>query len=284
MMEPKQSGKNIRLVAVDLDGTLLSNDKTLSVMNEQVLNKAMKQGIIIVPATGRPATGLPKVLLENENIKYAICSNGATIMDLREKKAMFHCNLKQEIAIQIIETLRSLDPILDIFAEGKIFTEQRNMERLDNFLIPSNMISYIYETRNCVDDILDFIQSNELHIEKINLFFQNLDLRHKVEERLENISGISITSSLNNNMEINHMNANKGYGLKWLARYLGLHMEHVMACGDSNNDIEMLNAAGLAIAMGNGTDAIKRIADNVTLSNEESGVAVAIEKYILESY
>lgn len=284
MMEPKQSGKNIRLVAVDLDGTLLSNDKTLSVMNEQVLNKAMKQGIIIAPATGRPATGLPKVLLENENIKYAICSNGATIMDLREKKAMFHCNLKQEIAIQIIETLRSLDPILDIFAEGKIFTEQRNMERLDNFLIPSNMISYIYETRNCVDDILDFIQSNELHIEKINLFFQNLDLRHKVEERLENISGISITSSLNNNMEINHMNANKGYGLKWLARYLGLHMEHVMACGDSNNDIEMLNAAGLAIAMENGTDAIKRIADNVTLSNEESGVAVAIEKYILESY
>lgn len=284
MMEPKQSGKNIRLVAVDLDGTLLSNDKTLSVKNEQVLNKAIKQGVIIVPSTGRPATGLPKVLLENENIKYAICSNGATVMDLREKKVMFHCDLKKEIAIKIIETLRFLDPILDIFAEGKIFTEQRNMERLDNFLIPSNMIPYIYETRNCVDDILNFIQSNELHIEKINLFFQNLDSRHKVEERLENILGISITSSLNNNMEINHMNANKGYGLRRLARYLGLHMEHVMACGDSTNDIEMLDAAGLAIAMENGTDAIKRIADNVTLSNEESGVAVAIEKYILESY
>ena len=280
-MELKQSGRNIRLVAIDMDGTLLSNDKTLSVRNEQVINKVLNRGIFIVPATGRPVTGLPKVLLDNKSILYAICSNGAAIMDLNKNKVIFHCYLKQNITLQIIEALRPFDPILDIFAEGKIFTEQRNMKRLDNFLIPSNMIPYIYKTRTCVDDISDFLQLNELHIEKVNLFFQNLDLRHQVGEILKNISGISITSSLNNNMEINHMNANKGFALKWLASYLGLHMKQVMALGDSNNDMEMLNVAGLAIAMENGTDDIKRIADNVTSSNQESGVAVAIEKYVL---
>ncbi|WP_029452883.1 Cof-type HAD-IIB family hydrolase [Clostridium algidicarnis] len=280
-MEQKQNGKNIRLVAIDMDGTLLSNDKTLSVKNKQVLNQGIKQGVLIVPATGRPMEGIPKELLENENILYAICSNGASIIDLIKKEIIFHCYLKREIAIMVIEALRHLDPILDIFAEGKIFTENRNMERLDNFLIPLNMIQYIYDTRTCVDDILDFVKTNGFHIEKINLFFQNLDMRKQVEEKLKSILEISVTSSLNNNMEINHINANKGFALKWLAQYLGIQMEQVMALGDSNNDMDMLNVAGLSIAMGNGTDSIKHIADDITLSNEESGVAIAMGKYVL---
>ncbi|MBS4535081.1 HAD family phosphatase [Clostridium sp. D2Q-14] len=280
-MEQKQNGRKVNLIALDMDGTLLSDDKTLSAKNKRVLNQAINKGIIIVPATGRPMAGMPKEILKNEDIKYAICSNGAAVVNLREDKVLYSCYLKQEIVIQIIEALRPLDPILDIFAEGRIFTEHRNIKRLNEFLIPDNMIPYIYDTRTCVDDILDLVKVDKLHIEKVNLFFQNLNMRSHVEMKLKSISEVSITSSLNNNLEVNHKNANKGFALRRLAGHLGLYMEEVMACGDSNNDIEMLNAAGLAIAMENGTDAIKCAADAVTLLNEESGVAVAIEKYAL---
>lgn len=282
-MEQKQNGKKILLVAIDMDGTLLSNDKTLSEKNMNAIDLAIKKGVIIVPATGRPMTGLPKALLENNNILYAICSNGAAVMDLKDKKVIFHSYLKKETIIGVIELLRPLDIILDIFADGKIFTEYKNMKMLDKYLIPANMIQYIYDTRTCVDDILEFAKSVQLNIEKINIFFRNMDTRSQAEEMLKNISEIFVTSSLNNNLEVNSINANKGCGLKRLSEYLGINMDQVMAMGDSDNDMDMLKAAGLAIAMENGTEDVKNIADHVTLSNEHSGAAAAIEKYVLNN-
>lgn len=280
-MEQRQSGRNIHLVALDMDGTLLSNDKTLSEKNRDVLKQAIEQGIHIVPATGRPMSGLPKALLENVAISYAICSNGAAVMDLKQEKAIYHCYLSKEMVIDLIHALQPFDPIIDIFAEGKVFTEGRNMKRLDQFLIPASMLPYIYDTRICVEDLLTFVASEELNIEKINLYFQSIEVREQVIARLQTIPHIAVTSSLNHNLEINHQNANKGFALKWLALNLGLSMDEVMACGDSDNDREMLVVAGLAIAMENATEGIKRIADAITLSNEESGVAAAIEKYVL---
>lgn len=201
-------------------------------------------------------------------------------MNLREMKVIYQNYLKTEMAIQLIKMLSPLDIIMDVFADGKIFTEYRNLKRLDKFMIPANMIKYIYNTRTCTEDIINLLQTNQLHIEKINMFFQNMDIRNKTEEMLKKVPEISVTSSLNSNMEINNNNANKGSGLRWLTKHLNLQMNQVMALGDSDNDMDMLKAAGLAVAMENGTAAIKSIADYVTLSNEENGVSEAIRMVI----
>ncbi len=280
MTEQKPNGRRIRLVALDMDGTLLAGDKTLSLVNKNAINRAIKEGIYIIPATGRPLAGLPEKLLENPGIKYAICSNGASILDIKKKEIIYRRDLKKETVLKIIENLRSFDIMPDIFAEGKIMAENRNMKRLSEFLIPPDMLSYIRDTRTCVDSIFQYAQETGDHIEKINLFFKSLEQRKIVEGRLREISGLTLTCSLNQNLEINDKGVNKGEGLKWLTGHLGLSMEQVMACGDSDNDIDMLKAAGLSVAMGNGSDAIKKMADVVTLSNEEDGVYYAMEKYI----
>jgi Cof subfamily protein (haloacid dehalogenase superfamily) len=245
-----------------------------------VLNRALEKNINIVPATGRPLSGLPKELMSNNRIRYAICSNGASIMDIKTNEVIHHCILPKEKVISIVDMLSIIDPILDIFADGKIITEKRNFKRIDEFLIPDNMKRYIYDTRITVDNIIEYVNENVEHIEKINLFFRDIDQRKQVREKLDRIDGIAITSSLNNNMEVNNEKASKGEALLWLSSYLKLSKDQVMACGDSENDLSMLKSAGLGVAMGNASDEIKLIADYISSSNDEDGVAKAIEKYI----
>jgi Cof subfamily protein (haloacid dehalogenase superfamily) len=268
---------DIKLIALDMDGTLLNSRKEISSKNFQMLNRAIEKNINIVPATGRPLCGIPKELINNKGIKYAICSNGASIINIKTNEVIYYCILNMEKVISIIKRLSVIDPILDIFADGKIITEKRNFKRMDGFLIPDNMKKYIYDTRTETDDIIEYVNKEAKYIEKINLFFKDINQRKLVGEELYNIEGITITSSLNNNMEVNNEKANKGEALLWLSKYLKLSKEQVMACGDSENDLPMLKAAGLGVAMANASEEIKNVADYISSSNDEDGIAAAIK-------
>lgn len=268
---------DIKLIALDMDGTLLNSRKEISSKNFQMLNRAIEKNINIVPATGRPLCGLPKELINIKGIKYAICSNGASIINIKTNEVIYYCILSMEKVISVIKRLSVIDPILDIFADGKIITEKRNFKRMDGFLIPDNMKKYIYDTRTETDDIIEYVNKEAKYIEKINLFFKDINQRKLVGEELSNIEGITITSSLNNNMEVNNEKANKGEALLWLSKYLKLSKEQVMACGDSENDLPMLKAAGLGVAMANASEEIKNVADYISSSNDEDGIAAAIK-------
>ena len=131
------------------------------------------------------------------------------------------------------------------------------------------MRSYVVDSRNSV--------------EKFNLFFKQERECSRIEAReaLKRFSYLTVTSSIGNNLEINHMEATKGSGLSALADYLCLERDQVMAFGDGENDISMLKAAGMGVAMENASSIVKDSADTVTLSNDEDGVALAIEKFVL---
>lgn len=280
MMEPKLSGRKVKLIALDMDGTLLDSKKDLSERNLEALNLAIKKGIKIIPSTGRPAAGLPQKLLANPHIRYSICSNGAAIIDLKNKVVIHRKSLSKGITLFLIDLLGAFDVHIDIFSDGGITTEERNMRRLGEFIIPPNMLPYIAETRNTVKDLKDYIKNGAEHIEKINLFFKSIAHRTKVMELLGGVAGIEVTSSLLVNLEINNKEANKGYGLRWLSEYLDISSKETMAIGDSSNDESMLKSAGIAVAMKNSTESIKTMADYITASNDEDGVAEAIEKLI----
>ena len=139
----------------------------------------------------------------------------------------------------------------------------------------------IHSTRVPTEKMRSWVTDPVNTVEKFNLFFkkEREDDRTKAREALNQFSDLSITSSLGNNLEINHKDATKGNGLASLAAYLGLKKEEVMACGDGENDISMLDEAGIGVAMGNASDLVKRAADVVTLTNDQDGVAYAIEKW-----
>ena len=138
-------------------------------------------------------------------------------------------------------------------------------------------------TRNPIDDIFAHMIDWDNHIENISVNYSNNDKKRECEKRLAEIEGITVTSSFPLNNEIGGASTSKADALEFLLQNFGLHKENLMVCGDSRNDISMIEHAGLGVAMGNADDFVKDAADITTLSNEEDGVAYAIEKYALKS-
>ena len=141
--------------------------------------------------------------------------------------------------------------------------------------------AYVKATRNPVPQILDFMLANQEKIENISLNFEVLEEKEAWGAALRNISGITLTSSFIHNFEMGGVNTSKATALQFLLEQLDLSPAALMACGDSPNDAEMLKLAGLGVAVANATEDIKAIADYVTDSNGNDGVAKAIETFVL---
>lgn len=128
-------------------------------------------------------------------------------------------------------------------------------------------------SRTPIVSVRNYLSQTGDGVEKVNLLFADLELRNQIWDEMRERSNYTVTSSLAANLELNDKYATKGNGLRSLCRYLGIGMDHVMAFGDSYNDMNMLQEAGIGVAMGNASDEIKAAADVITLSNDEDGVA-----------
>ena len=142
--------------------------------------------------------------------------------------------------------------------------------------------SYTMRTRNPVENILGFMEQHCEHIENINIQFGDQNEKVRMRKELQQISGITLTSSMANNIEIGGATTSKASGLAALSELTGVGLAEIMACGDSHNDMAMLAEAGFSVAMGNGADEVKELADYVAPSNEEEGVADAVERFVLD--
>lgn len=152
--------------------------------------------------------------------------------------------------------------------------------------LPEHIVGHFLEGRHELPDLLAYAKSGNAKIQKVTLNFIPASdgtflHRDEIWDMLTACPDICVVDGGFHNIEFTAANVNKGLGLHFLAKELGISMEETMAVGDSGNDAEMLKAAGLGVAMGNASKAIKDISDVVTLTNEECGVAHAIETYIL---
>ena len=138
---------------------------------------------------------------------------------------------------------------------------------------------YVLSTRKPVDNIYDFILQNRDHIENISLNFRTDEEKDAFRPEIEAVPGITLTSSWHNNFEIGGPDTSKADALHYLMGRLDIHKSQLMACGDSPNDLKMMKLAGIGVAMGNASDAMKKEADYVTDTNNEDGVAEAINRY-----
>jgi Cof subfamily protein (haloacid dehalogenase superfamily) len=274
------STRKIKLIALDMDGTLLNERKQISESNYEAINYALEQGTYIIPATGRIKATLPKEILTHPKITYGICSNGATIMDLKTGNVLFRCNLDRKLVLEILHDLAGFDIIIDVFADGKIITEEKNKERLEEFEISDLMKEFVRNSRTHVSCLKDFVEKEAVHLERFNLFYKTLKQKDNICKKLSKYPQVVIASSLFNNLEVNMEGADKGSALLWLANHLGILPEEIIAIGDSDNDTTMIKKAGIGVAMGNAIQEIKDVADDITLTNEEDGVAYSIRKYL----
>lgn len=273
---------DIKLIALDLDGTLLDSKKNLSARNKEIIVECLKRGIYIVPNTGRTVIGIPGEILSIPGIRYAITTNGAVILDLQEDHVIDSRKLTIQKALELLLLADQQQAMYDCYIEGRGVSESKFLDHLDRYRISPELKDLVQKTRDLVPSILEYVKSYEGQIEKVNMFFADESERLEMRKKLAEVSDIIVSSSMPNNLEINAVGATKGEGILRLAEYLGLKPEQTMAFGDGENDFNMIQMAGCGVVMDNGDPELKKYADYITTSNDQDGVAEAIEKLVFD--
>lgn len=277
--------KAIKLLALDVDGTLFDDSGKISQASIDAMNQAREAGIEVVPTSGRDYDGIPWDQLEKVDINYVITTNGSAVYEAKTKKCLYEKYLDSGKMIPIFEYLLKKEIYINVFVDGVNYTPVQVYSYIDNLDLPDYVIQHMKENRKGITDLIEYLKNGDAKMQKATLNFQKQENgeflnRKEVQEYLEKCPDIKVVDGGFDNLEFTKAGTNKAAGLKFLAGHLGMTMDEVMAVGDSENDIEMLREAGLGIAMGNASDEVKEVADEITLDNEYEGVAAAIGKYI----
>lgn len=267
---------NIKLIALDLDGTLLSSDKTISERNKQALQAAREQGVYIVLTTGRPLPAIEHVLeeldLQGEG-QYSITFNGGLVQE-NTGRVLAQTRLTYEEVRTIRQATKDLGLPLDMVAGG------------DVYVLPSKVDS-LYPTCN---PMLNYLPTADEDLPSDVAFQKGITACEEalIAEKLPQISAdlhqrFEIFKSRDIILEWCPKGVHKANGLKKLIAQLGLEAAEVMACGDEENDLTMIEWAGMGVAMGNATDTVKQAADVVLpVTNDQDAIAYAVEQYVLK--
>lgn len=274
--------QQIKMIGLDLDGTLLNSRKELTEYTRKVLEQAIEQGIVVLAATGRPLSGLVKEIREFPGMRYAVTSNGARIMDIEQGKVLAEYLLPKESAKKTLDVFSKYDTLQEIYFDGQGYAEKQKLEHIERYHRDANMWHYALTTRIPVDDVQAALEERQQDLDKTQALFADTEERAKAWEELEQIPEIELVGSLGYNIEINAAGVNKGRGLVELGELLGIRREEIMAIGDGDNDITMLREVGLGVAMENADASVKAAADYVTGTNDEDGAAKAIERFALK--
>ena len=274
--------KNIRLVASDLDGTLLNKNKEITPRLFEALEKLDELGIYFVPSTGRPFGTVPKAIKELPFLKYVITSNGATIYDATEQKNIIENYLTPEAVDAVIEIAKELPVITEYFIEGKAFIAKAVYDDLSPFDLTESHEFYIKNSRTPVEDFWNEMKRNNAVLENINLVFKDMELRKEIWDRLKALGLASVTAATTKNIEITSLYATKAQALEKLCEVLSLTRENVLAMGDGDNDMPMIEFAGIGVAMTNGEEHIKQAADIIADDCNDFGAAKILEQIIEE--
>lgn len=273
--------RRIKMIGLDLDGTLLTEKKELTSRTRKAISRALAQGVQVLVATGRPWMGVPEELREFPGMRYALTSNGARIIDTLENRILEEHLLSPQLAQKVLEICGKYDTLQEVYFDGQGYAPAERMADVERYHRNPSMCEYMRKTRIPVDDIVKLVRKESRGLDKVQVLFADMKERALGWRELEAEPGLELVGSLRYNIEVNAAGVNKGTGLVNLGHMLGISREEIMACGDGDNDIVMLKEAGFGVAMANAEDKVKEAADYITSSNEEDGVAEVIEKLVL---
>ncbi|MDA8229298.1 MAG: Cof-type HAD-IIB family hydrolase [Desulfitobacterium hafniense] len=264
----------IRLIAMDLDDTLLLDDWTISPRVQKAIRLAREQGVKITIATGRmPNSAKPYAEQLGIDIPF-ITYHGAFIQQAISGEVLFRKVIPSSLAKKIIT------PLLERGVHTQLYLKERVMTQIMNDW--AEEYSKLAGIQVEQTDLLRVLDNEEEGAEKILFMAEESQLAKLWVEIREKYAGsVHVTASKRHFLELVNVSVNKGVALKALAERYNIPSEEVMAIGDSLNDIEMVKFAGLGVAMGNARPELKQVADVITSSNQEDGVAEAIERFVL---
>jgi len=264
----------LKMIAIDLDYTLLDKEWKISARNSEAIRTATDQGLKIILATGRMAASARKYAHQLGLDLPIITYNGALVEQGLSGEIIHRQVIPVSIAAKIVNELLAKKIFFQAYIQDRVFASEPNPYSLRY----TRMTGVEVE----IADIPELLAQEKEGLDKI-LCLVKEEESELIRRELEKAYGdyVHITSSKNNNLEIVHRGVNKGAALQTLAAKWGIKAEEIMAIGDSPNDKEMISYAGIGVAVENAHPEIKRIADYITSSHEEDGVAQAIERFAL---
>lgn len=265
----------IKMIALDLDGTLMYTDHTtVTQANKKALKSAHDKGAKLAISTGRTLAIIGDVCEQVPEIDYIIYSNGAGVQDRKTGEVIYKNFMSPDFCRDILKKLDTLPAFIEVYIDGVDYVQPDKAKYFGGDILPKEFIEKLTQQMTSVDSLLD--ASKDKEIEKITIYIPDKDEYRKTWDMLKAIEGIQLASSLPISMEITKSGVNKGAALDGMCKALGIKAEECMAFGDAGNDCEMLEYAKYSFAMANGTQECKQSAKYETKSNAEDGVAYGI--------
>ena len=287
-----------KLVAIDLDGTLLNSYGEVSQENRRAIREAKEKGMEIVLASGRVTSSVENIAREIGADHYLISGNGSLIYDMQEKKIIYNRYLERKKVLEIIQICQENSIYYNVYTDGAIITNSLNYNVLfyhkENSKKPEDKRTII----NVVEDPYQYIKENEnMKFSKITICDSNQIIFSGIIRKLRQIQHIDVLDVAHMSRkvikegtedvaveyfytEITNEKVDKWYAISYLADQMGILHSEIMAIGDNINDKLMIQHAGLGVAMGGSTNAITEVADQVVKTNNEDGVAESILSHV----
>ncbi|MCG1009586.1 HAD family phosphatase [Salinicoccus sp. ID82-1] len=285
----------VKLIALDMDGTLLTPGHEISPRNKAAISKAMERGVQVVVATGRAFYEAHGIINKLDMKLPYICLNGAEVRN-ESSEVMTTNALNAELIEQAADVFRAEDIFYQVYTDRAIYTasieqdieifkdlstqmgQKPEEDKIRRFMEERLERGTLIET----DDYKSIFEREDENVLKLLAASSSKPKLVRAKNSLYEIGNLAVSASAPHNIELTHVNAQKGIALANVAEIMGIDMKDVMAVGDNLNDISMLKRAGISVAMGNAASEVKGIADKVTATNIEDGVAIAIEEALEE--
>lgn len=262
----------IKLISIDMDGTLLNDDKEISYENLKSLKMAIENGVHIVIASGRTLKGIPKELIDL-GVRFVISSNGGIVYDLNKSEIVSREGIDSAVACKIINDLDTYSSRVYCNYMGEhYFTKNSKKTFKEKF--------FIVDDNSFFENLGEYLIDNNILPEKIGIVCDSSDVKDEIVLLQSKYPELTIVETSPYSVEMTNLNITKGSALSKIADYLNISSEEVMAIGDSNNDIEMLNYAKVSVAMENATESVKNVCKYFTSSNNDNGVSKAINRFL----
>lgn len=263
---------NYKLVAADLDDSLLGDDRRISKENKKAIEEVVKEGGVFTIATGRPLQGCV-VFVEELGLDVPfITYNGALVIKGKSMEVLYHKAIEAQDGINIIKEGKKNNATILVFHDNKLYVNELN-ERTKNYHKTSTMLPHLEE---------DLESIAKMGATKILLYHEPEEIKKIQQDMKENFKGkVNFHISKPYFLEFVHQDVSKGDALAALAQSMGISSQGVIAIGDSYNDISMIEYAGLGVAVSNAHPEVKVHADYISKSNREHGVAQVLRKFVL---
>lgn len=268
-----------KLIAFDMDGTLLNSQKKITDKTCDAIQKAIDAGSIVILNTGRCVAELEEYMDVLKNIQYINSTSGALVYDRKSDKDIYSSALDVDTVKAILDIVSSKDVMIDFLTRESI-VQRDKIEKMEQYHMEVYRDMFERVTVKW-EDICGQYLEKPFPVAKLNIYHISEEARNYTRQRIEELQlGVEMVNAETTSLEISAKGIDKGIGLEKLCQYLNISLSQTIVVGDADNDIGAMKKAGLAVAMGNANERIKELADVMVADNDHDGCREVIEKYI----